>query len=323
MANQEIRKAFELSAMLLAHSSYQSLTHAMIHYFKSLENVVDVAAYEVFGDTSKGEDILIRRFPLSLDEDYRDDNTVILMKCIETARGGVKKITHDGSQWVFLDVANSVKPRRVILIKGEITADEMDFVEGLYSVYSNQVALLDSKERDVLTRLLNRQTLEITLNEVITFYRGKNVKTLDNRSWLAVLDLDHFKRVNDEFGHLYGDEVLLQFARLMEKTFRHSDFIFRYGGEEFVIILNNCGADGAQEVLERFRTVVENHPFPSGHVTVSIGYALIDPIAPPNTLLEYADRALYAAKGRGRNQVVNANTLKTHSPKTMGSVDLF
>ncbi len=322
MSQKDIQHVFELSSMLLAHNNYQSLTHAIIHYFNSLEGIEDVAAYEVFGKVSDPDDVLIRRFPIALDEVYRDDNLGLVMRCLQQSRGGVNTLTDSGSDWIFMDVVNNVTPRRVILLKGKANEKDMSIINGLYRIYSNQVALLDSKERDVLTRLLNRQTLEITLNDIIVFYRGKDVRNQEKKSWLAILDIDHFKRINDEFGHVYGDEVLLHFSRLMDKTFRHSDFVFRYGGEEFVVIVNSCNEEHAEHSLERFRQAVEEYQFPSGNVTVSIGYTMIDPMAPPTLLMEHADRALYYAKNHGRNQIKNFNTLENEDHK-VGNIDLF
>ena len=323
MSSQDVKQAFELSATFLAHKTYQSLTHAMIHYFGSLEGVAEVASYEIFGDVSNPDDFLIRRFPLSLDDHYRDDNSKLLLKLLSSSHGGVKHHDEEGQHWIFLDVANDVKPRRVMLIRGQVSRSDNTIIEGLYQVYANQVALLDSKERDALTRLPNRQTLETTMEDIINFYRNRHDKDNPNHSWLAILDIDHFKKINDQFGHLYGDEVLLHFSALMEKVFRHSDFLFRYGGEEFVVVVNSCAAEGAAKALERFREAVEEYEFPSGKVTVSIGYTVIDPIAPPTLLLEHADRALYHAKDSGRNQVVHYQDIQESDHHEEGDIELF
>ena len=208
------------------------------------------------------------------------------------------------------------------MLNGKASPDDMSIIEGLYRVYANQVALLDSKERDALTHLSNRQTLAMTLNDIIVFYRSRRIRKELKYSWVAILDIDHFKHVNDQFGHLYGDEVLLHFSYLMEKIFRHTDFLFRYGGEEFVVIINNCDEKGAKLSLERFREAVRVYDFPSGHITVSIGCTMIDSIVPSSLLLERADRALYHAKGNGRNQVVLFNDLEPES-LTSGGVELF
>lgn len=324
MSKEEIKQAFELSAMLLAHNTYQSLTHAVIHYFKSIEGIIDVASYEIFGDVSEPGEYSIRRFPLTLDENYRDDNTNLLVKRLQGSKGGVSAFDDGNDHWILLDVIRSVKPRRALLLQGIAPSSYMTIIEGLYQIYANQVALLDSKERDALTRLPNRQTLELTLSEIIVFHRGQHKRDDGKCSWIGILDIDHFKSINDEFGHLYGDEVLLHFAGLMEKIFRHTDFLFRYGGEEFVVIINNTDMDGVRFTLERFRKAVEEYVFPSGKITVSIGFSMIDPIAPPSLHLEYADRALYDAKNTGRNKTVYFNDIETENVQSDGGeIEMF
>ncbi|WP_306306215.1 GGDEF domain-containing protein [Methylomonas koyamae] len=119
----------------------------------------------------------------------------------------------------------------------------------------------------------------------------------EKSSWIAMLDIDNFKRINDTYGHLYGDEVLLVFSQAMEKHFRYNDFLFRFGGEEFVVILNLVNQADAEATFERFRAAIERHRFPiSGPVTVSIGLTHIDHLTLPIHLLDRADKALYQPK---------------------------
>ena len=136
---------------------------------------------------------------------------------------------------------------------------------------------------------------------------------------------DHFKRVNDTYGHLYGDEVLLHFSRLMEQNFRYKDIPFRFGGEEFVLLLETSGIDDVQPVLDRFRKVVESYDFPGvGKVTVSIGYTKCEQNTLPTTLIDHADKALYFAKENGRNRVVSYDELpEAESCAGDNNVDLF
>jgi diguanylate cyclase (GGDEF)-like protein len=118
------------------------------------------------------------------------------------------------------------------------------------------------------------------------------------------MDIDHFKRINDEFGHLYGDEVLLLLSRCMQRNFRQTDKLFRFGGEEFVVVLDRTSQPNSLKVLERFRNAIENYNFPQvGRVTISIGYVCLNGIDDPSTLVGRADQALYYAKEHGRNQV--------------------
>jgi diguanylate cyclase (GGDEF)-like protein len=146
--------------------------------------------------------------------------------------------------------------------------------------------------------------------------------------WLSMIDIDHFKLVNDTFGHLYGDEVLLFIAGIMKRCFRSGDALFRFGGEEFVVIIADASRDQACVAFERFRTMVENYDFPQvGRVTVSFGAVEAHPGIDPTTLLGRADQALYFAKEHGRNRVVFWEDLPRRSqPREVsaaGSIDLF
>lgn len=322
MSNLDVKLAFDLAASLLTHDSYQSMTHHLLDYLVTLDGVETVASYEVFGDLTRTANIMIRRFPMSLHENFKDKNTDLLVELLKMSSGEVSKSEMKGSNWILLDI-DKVHPRRSILIEGEVSDHDMDFIEGMYRIYANQLALLDSKERDFLTSLANRQTLMRTLNDVIAFHRDHPIGEDNKRSWLAVLDIDHFKKINDKFGHVYGDEVLLHFAGVMEKTFRYSDFLFRYGGEEFVAIVNNCDDDGIAYALEKFRKAVEEFEFPSGKVTVSIGFTEIIPSMPPSMLLESADKALYQSKEQGRNRVTSSVQVEDTTEINTGEVDLF
>ena len=137
--------------------------------------------------------------------------------------------------------------------------------------------------------------------------------------FLGEIDIDHFKQVNDNFGHPYGDEVLLIVARLMQATFRKSDLVYRFGGEEFVVIVASEDEAGAMHSFERLRCAIAAHDFPQvGHVTISIGVTEIRDVAAPVQLLGDADQALYFAKKNGRNsvcfyeQLIESGALATH-----------
>jgi diguanylate cyclase (GGDEF)-like protein len=142
------------------------------------------------------------------------------------------------------------------------------------------------------------------------------------------MDIDHFKKVNDTFGHLMGDEVLLHFSQCMNSTFREYDLLFRVGGEEFVVVLKNVSMDLARTVFERFRQVVENHYFPQvGRITTSIGVTEITGNDLPVTTMDRADQALYYAKDHGRNQVLFYESLRSENKvadkSASNDVDLF
>lgn len=185
-------------------------------------------------------------------------------------------------------------------------------VSAVLRLYQNFQGLLDYSERDALTELLNRKTfdgafLKATANQHKSLELDKSDRRHQNTSgsyWLAMLDIDHFKNVNDNFGHLIGDEVLLLLARLMRETFRFDDQLYRFGGEEFVVLLHYTQVSQAEVVFERLRRDTEQHNFPQvGRITISVGFTEIRHGDSPGGAFERADKAVYYAKEHGRNQV--------------------
>jgi diguanylate cyclase (GGDEF)-like protein len=133
----------------------------------------------------------------------------------------------------------------------------------------------------------------------------------DEPRWLAVVDVDFFKSINDRFGHPCGDAALVSLARLMRGAFRQSDRLFRCGGEEFVILLEPTPARFVATILDRFRARVEAAEFSEvGAVTVSVGYTRIAPGDDGISAFRRADEALYAAKRKGRNRVICCDELE-------------
>ncbi len=164
--------------------------------------------------------------------------------------------------------------------------------------------LLAERERlarvDGLTGLANRRALDATLAaEVDRSRRGQGPLSL------VVVDVDHFKRVNDERGHQAGDEVLRVVGRVLAGAVRASDTAARYGGEEFALVLPSCGVDGAFRVAEAARAAVSSHP-ELGGLTVSAGVATLGPGEDAAGLVRAADAALYRSKRAGRDRVTVA-----------------
>ncbi|MDE2579278.1 MAG: GGDEF domain-containing protein [Hyphomicrobiales bacterium] len=181
---------------------------------------------------------------------------------------------------------------------------------GLLRIYINHIGVLDYGDSDDLTGLFNRRTFDESFRRLArttarrAAENGERREALTPQAYLAVLDIDLFKRVNDEFGHPYGDEVLVLFARLMTHAFRDVDKLFRFGGEEFVVMLTRTDQAGAEAALERFRALVERFDFPQvGRITVSIGHTRVKPADTGFEAFGRADAALYEAKKRGRNQI--------------------
>ncbi|WP_230181965.1 GGDEF domain-containing protein [Aquabacterium sp. CECT 9606] len=211
-------------------------------------------------------------------------------------------------------------------------------MQTLLRVFGNFQNLLESSQRDSLTGLLNRQTFDATFlkasmpvqlsteeAESEAERRGSQMNTF----WLGVIDIDHFKLVNDRFGHLIGDEVLVLVARIMRQTFRHYDRLFRFGGEEFVVLLRGGTEKHALRVFERFRQNMQAYAFPQvGQVTVSLGFTGVHPHDTPTAAFSRADQAVYQAKHQGRNQtlcfenLVNQGVITTEGDR-VGNIELF
>jgi diguanylate cyclase (GGDEF)-like protein len=156
---------------------------------------------------------------------------------------------------------------------------------------------------DPLTNVLNRSAYNLKMGQLIHEFKRYKEK------WaLLVLDIDHFKKFNDDYGHLLGDAVLKSVAGTVSDTIRVSDQIFRYGGEEFVVILHRIDTDVALQLAEKICRQVEKDYFVDGDkklkVTISIGCTIITKDDTEASLFERSDKAMYRAKNNGRNQVV-------------------
>lgn len=224
-----------------------------------------------------------------------------------------------------------------------LTDGEMLIITSLLSITHNFRSLLDESQKDKLTGLLNRQTFEaninkissLTLNSEFDQYQDtsnrnrRKPKTGKEKFCLAIIDIDNFKLINDKFGHLMGDEVLLLLSYVMKQNFRAKDLLFRFGGEEFVVIFHAPSKEDAYQVLERFRTKIETYRFPQiNTITVSIGATVISEMYHlASEILGRADQALYYAKHNGKNQLHFHEVLLENGciddKRESGSIDFF
>ncbi len=156
---------------------------------------------------------------------------------------------------------------------------------------------------DELTKLHNRRYFIEALEG--EFERANRYET---DIALIMMDLDSFKEINDEYGHIAGDMVLLEIGKILKEHVRRNDIACRYGGEEFAVILPNVSRDNIYAAYERFREMVSKQPFEyeskQFHMTISIGIAFSNDAKLINDLLVHADQALYQAKETGRNKTV-------------------
>lgn len=188
---------------------------------------------------------------------------------------------------------------------GSTTILKFSYHDALDEGFQRQ--MFESASRDVLTQIYNKRFFSERLQSEFAYAQRHKVALS-----LILFDLDHFKKVNDTYGHLAGDYVLSRLTRVVLPALRTEDVFARYGGEEFAILSRSTNPPSASIVAERVRTLVESHTFEFEHrkipMTVSIGLAAMPhpAIATPDDLIALADKALYEAKRAGRNRVVHA-----------------
>jgi diguanylate cyclase (GGDEF)-like protein len=188
----------------------------------------------------------------------------------------------------------------------EITEDQADLLNGVASqgaIAIRHAQLFQAQEQNALTDELTTLPNRRALVEAYTKEMHRARRYHKGIAFLMI-DLDHFKQVNDTYGHLQGDVVLHELAAILKSCGRGSDLCARYGGEEFAILLHETAEEGARTLAERIRAKVAVATFPGDlKLTISIGVAATSEPALFPTLIDSADQALYAAKQGGRNQV--------------------
>lgn len=171
---------------------------------------------------------------------------------------------------------------------------------GIYTNITEHKELIRQAAIDPLTGIYNRAQLNLLLTQKVE-------QTYRERSTFSILfiDLDHFKAINDQYGHLEGDRVLIEFAALTRDSLRNSDLFCRWGGEEFIIILDKADLDTAYTIAEKLRHTIRQHDFGlNTSITLSIGISEYDHALTIGDTIKAADTAMYLAKKRGRNQTV-------------------
>ncbi len=316
-------------AEMTAHRDHVRLEVSVLSTLQKLSSVSDVRALEIFNDAgvpslrsrtwlANGKFVSTRSHASTDPRREPLAHYPALNDCIANHRDSATASLRRGSHTLWLPVWMQDKVATCLEITRSrpFSAHSLDVIKGIFQVYKNYQSLLEYSERDALTGLLNRKTFDEQFSQLIAPELSGDSgltplcsalpdedETEPLQQWLALVDIDHFKQINDRFGHLFGDEVLILVANLLRKSFRSEDRIFRFGGEEFVVLLRSATLPTARKVLERFRAAMQDHSFPQvGHITVSIGFVNADKGAPVE-VLGLADQALYYAKEHGRNQV--------------------
>ncbi len=303
---------------LTAQKDYELLTLSLL---KSLTELLPNASVQTVSVDSNLKPI--RQYKYSDENLHASESNIALDGCVSDA---IEKLQGSGSDdyhqsfkdtslsLYFLNEIRVVNHYLVVELPREFTPNDDSIIKGVLGIYRNFSSLLLHAQTDELTGLANRKTFESAINRI---YQSQNLTHQDFYQehrhnaqadaecyWICAIDIDHFKSVNDNYGHLFGDEVLLRLAQLMQTVFRLDDLLFRFGGEEFIVLLKAPDKDAARCVLERFRIAVENTEFAKvGSITVSIGVVEVDTKQFHMTLMDYADQALYYSKNNGRNRI--------------------
>ena len=270
------------------------------------------------------------------------DGDPLRQRSVETPETVFSPPTADQKYWrtvfpVVLSNENSIWGVVEFLSDQALSDGDRLAATRLLQVFCNMLDVLDYSECDALTGLWNRKSFEDLFFKTMPSVEAPEAPHVmvehrapaDNQVfWLAMVDIDHFKQVNDVFGHLIGDEVLILVARLMRSSFRSHDRVFRFGGEEFVVVLRCADHTSAQAALERFRRNMEAYDFPQvGQKTASVGFTQILPGDSPSAACERADQAVYHAKRNGRNQVCSESDLVDRgllkADVKVGDIELF
>ncbi|GGL69164.1 GGDEF domain-containing protein [Wenxinia marina] len=213
------------------------------------------------------------------------------------AYAGAPLVTPDGYAVGAL-CALDVRPR-------EFTGKQVGVLADFAGLVMNQLELRQVADREPLTGLATRRAFRSAIASLIASCR----RTSDSAA-LVIFDLDHFKRINDTFGHRAGDAVLAEVGRIVGRSLRRTDFAARIGGEEFAILMHGVEAEGAAAAADRLRLAIAEAvapAYPDIRFTASFGTAMLAPgTDTPDDWTDAADRALYEAKAGGRNRVVVA-----------------
>jgi diguanylate cyclase (GGDEF)-like protein/PAS domain S-box-containing protein len=240
----------------------------------------------------------------------RDDGQVVHLACkvlCLTNRKGEVIAAVAGN----LDITDRVLAQRKV-------EEQMREIKSYLKVMERQRLKLQDANRqlrrlavtDGLTGLMNRRRFNELLDESLDRALRQN-----QIFSLILFDIDYFKKLNDEFGHNAGDEILVKFAAVLKEAARRYERPARYGGEEFAIVLDNCDVHGARLAAERFRSAVLAETWPYREITVSVGCSTFTGVESARGMIELADEALYYAKSSGRNRVAHYRDIPRELPK--------
>lgn len=340
-------------AKITQHDDREQLDEALAQSLVSQLNLDQIQLYKIYYKYNQPHTHLILDISEGSQNSYPDDdvprpapNTVSeRLSTMILHKDPVSFINNTNRPTILLPVFNHINEMTNLFLlssSGNLESSK-ELINGFFKIYLNHLKVLNESQHDTLTGLLNRRSFDRDLDKLMSDWTAKNfacqggdlpekreISKTGNGNWLAVVDIDFFKRINDTYGHLYGDEVLLLLSNIMRDTFRNYDKLFRFGGEEFIVILRNTNPQGAEAALARFHRAIREYNFPQiGTVTVSIGYHEIANLSVPSEVLRLADDALYYAKDNGRDriccyeQLLSENKIGASKAPARDDIELF
>ncbi|MBV7298850.1 GGDEF domain-containing protein [Enterovibrio paralichthyis] len=260
---------------------------------------------------SSPEFMVVACSDIFLYEEEKDAIERVLRTCIVTGENVVEYSKEDNQSLLAVPIRYGEKDEihAVVFCKAdELKGDEVQLIEGLAKIYENYQKIISASERDGLTGLYNRKVLTSKIDMLLDRFLIQGASITDDPThhhWVCIFDIDHFKKINDALGHVFGDEVILLVTAIMRQTFSDEDILFRYGGDEFVVIMHPQSREDMEATVNTFIQRVNDRDYGQAKdVTISMGAASInDQELNAITVLGFADQALYKAKENGRNQV--------------------
>ena len=285
-----------------------SLTKSLLSTVQQFVTPLDVQIFDIHISSSELEEVALPEFFCLSDNPYVDGSSELgaacFMKCVSS-----QSICYS-SDLVPVQVAIPIMLNscvvKVLWVKLEhLTDHNLSLLKGLAKVFENFLAIVIECETDELTGLLNRKAFGSRLRAVNTnlvSIEQAKVQQLKHY-WLCIFDIDKFKLINDSFGHLYGDEILLDLVKVMRSVFDDDDAMFRFGGDEFVLLIAPSTRHQMLAKCQSFCDRLYRFHGEKIQVTVSMGITQVCSDKQANTLLIQADKALYYIKETGRDRV--------------------
>ncbi|QYK04195.1 GGDEF domain-containing protein [Shewanella zhangzhouensis] len=301
-------------ASITEQRQLQSLATCLIETIEQTLGVKQVAVINV-GDLPHFPKFLTSTdFVLAL-----DNPPPCVQQCIETGKNAI--CDQDERCKVALPVKMNDAVVKVLLVYDlDLNNANLMMLQAFARIYENFARVVLDSQTDGLTGLLNRKAYDARL-----FHLFSHIRTETRRApyfWMLTFDIDFFKKINDTLGHLYGDEVLLRISRAMNDCFSDEDALFRFGGDEFVVLLDNKSQHEVEYICRKLMADVGKIQHEkTGPVTLSIGITSLTLEDNPMSVMMKADKALYFAKDNGRNRWAFYHDLFNHGDLLPTQID--